>query len=44
MTRIQGWGMKFVSVAGNRISDEAKITGITPAVLMRSGIWVDCPP
>ena len=36
--------MNRASVAGNRISDEAKITGITPAVLIRSGMWVDCPP
>ena len=36
--------MNRVSVAGNRISDEAKITGMTPAVLIRSGMWVDCPP
>ena len=36
--------MNRVSVAGNRISDEAKMTGITPAVLIRSGMWVDWPP
>ena len=41
---IQPYGMKRVRVAGNRISEEAKITGMTPAVLMRSGMWVDCPP
>ena len=29
---------------GNCIIDEAKITGITPAVLTFSGMFVDCPP
>ena len=36
--------MNRVSVAGNRISEEAKMTGMTPAVLMRSGMCVDWPP
>ena len=41
---IHGCWMKRVSVAGKRISEEAKMTGMTPAVLMRSGMWVDWPP
>src|ERR1041385_4212583 len=36
--------MNRVRVAGNRIREEAKMTGMTPAVLMRRGMWVDCPP
>ena len=31
-------------ITGNCISDDAKITGITPAVLTFKGILVDCPP
>jgi hypothetical protein len=44
MACIHGCGMNRVSVAGNRMRDDAKITGITPAVLMRSGMCVDWPP
>ena len=31
-------------ITGNCISDDAKITGITPAVLTFKGMLVDCPP
>ena len=36
--------MKLASCAGNIRIDEAKIGGITPAVLTLSGRWVVCPP
>ena len=36
--------MNWAIVAGNGMIDQAKITGITPAVLTRSGMWVLCPP
>ena len=35
---------KPVNVVGNNKTDEAKITGITPAVLILSGKWELCPP
>ena len=35
---------KFVTVTGNSSSAEAKIAGITPAVLIFSGRWDDSPP
>jgi hypothetical protein len=41
---IHGCGTKRVKVAGNRISEDAKMTGMTPAVLIRSGMCVDWPP
>ena len=44
MTCIHGWGTKRVRVVGNRMSEDAKMTGMTPAVLMRRGMWVDEPP
>ena len=31
-------------ITGNCISDDAKIIGITPAVLTFNGMFVDCPP
>ena len=36
--------MKFIIVVGILNNVTAKITGITPAVLTFSGIWVLCPP
>jgi hypothetical protein len=41
---IQGTSMKLAMVAGNMMMEEAKIGGMTPAVLIFSGRWVLCPP
>jgi len=35
---------KEATVWGKAMIEEAKITGMTPAVLTRSGRWVVCPP
>ena len=39
-----GWFTNWVIVCGNMMIEEAKITGMTPAVLTRIGRWVLCPP
>jgi hypothetical protein len=36
--------IKFATVAGNIIIDDAKIGGITPAILTFSGRCEDCAP
>ena len=41
---IQGASTNCPTVAGNIIMDEAKIGGITPAVLILRGRYVLCPP
>ena len=35
---------KVAMIPGNSMIDEAKMTGMTPAVLTFSGMWLDCPP
>ena len=35
---------QLITVAGNRMIDEAKIGGITPAMFSLSGRWEDWPP
>ena len=44
MAFIQGCSRKLAMVAGNMMMDEAKMGGITPAVLIFKGRWVLCPP